>query len=393
MATPRNGAGSLLSYAWTGGPFTTGDAVTATGFTRATVIAQAEELIAHGWLDALPDTRTAGDGYRAGRPARRFAFRPERNLVVGVDAGAGRLTAVLTDLAGREIARETSTLPREDPSPADRRDAVRTLVEAVRGRAPRGGGPLAAICIGVPAPIGMAGLLRGRNPFWDLMEPGLEDALSSLDVPVVLDNDANLAALAESQMGAAAGYRSSATLLSGERFGTGLILDGRIVRGARGDAGELQILDMVEGVGDSYGIAASVRRWAAEDVRTGRVPDSGALAGIDPSDLEAETVFLAAGDGDAYAQSLMDRSAERLARICRLLGGLLGVETVVVAGAIAPSLDPVIDRAHDVLARMPLSPPMRIAASPLVTDAVALGASLRAIDAVREAAMSGPGGS
>ncbi len=83
-----------------------------------------------------------------------------------------------------------------------------------------------------------------------------------------------------------------ATLLSGERLGAGLIVDGRLLRGARGGAGELRALDLIGDAGSSYGFGALARQWAQEMVaahRGDRNPD-----GQPKSDGD--------GDGQSYGK-------------------------------------------------------------------------------------------
>ncbi|MFS2032344.1 ROK family protein, partial [Curtobacterium sp. CT11-45] len=92
----------------------------------------------------------------------------------------------------------------------------------------------------------VAGASPGDGGFWDRMNPGFADAVPGHRV--VVENDANLAALAERP---SSGDASFAALLSGERFGSGLVVDGVLLRGAHGGAGEMRVLDLVEGVGSS----------------------------------------------------------------------------------------------------------------------------------------------
>ena len=237
--------------------------------------------------------------------------------------------------------------------------------------------------MGVPAPVDA----EGRSPsgdagYWPAMNPGLVDAL---DGPVLVENDANLAALAERAHLALSGADADhlAALLMGERFGAGLVVDGRLLRGADGGAGEMRFLDAV--LGDhrgADGVAALARRWALEALEAGET--SAALSALPPAELGAKDVFLAARDGDALAGAVLERIGDRLARIAMILSSLIAVDTVVVAGAIAEAIDPVLEHAREALPRIGTPPLPQLRASSLGRDVVVRGALELALTRLRE---------
>ncbi|MCL6422232.1 ROK family protein [Brachybacterium sp. JHP9] len=389
-ARPR----AVLEFAWGAGAFLTADAVSATGLARSAAIAQCTALVEAGWLAQLPNAREAGTAYRAGRPSLRFAFRSDTGLVIGVDAGKDHVGAVLTDLAGAVLASERRDVPAAlaDPGAPDlagRRALIEQLIARVQAAGPAPHAPVLATVIGVPAPCDPQGRSpREPNALWELVNPGLIDLLSAPG-QVIVDNDANLAALAEGTVGAAQGSASSATLLTGERFGSGLLIDGQVVRGRHGRAGELAVMELVSGVGEAYGLGALARRWLEQDQAAGVVPLASPLARLAQKHADGETVLLAAQEGDPYAGELLSRMAQRLARIVAVLAGLLDVETVVIAGAPAAAIDGVLDQARPLLASLLHAAPPRLVASPLGREGVARGAAVRGIAAVREAALTG----
>ncbi|MFB9650356.1 ROK family protein [Curtobacterium pusillum] len=182
------------------------------------------------------------------------------------------------------------------------------------------------------------------------------------------------------------GETSFAALLSGERFGAGLVVDGVLLRGTHGGAGEMRVLDLVEGVGSSDGIGATARRLVLEAVAAGEVPADGPL----PLDADAAAVFAAARAGDRVALAIVDRLGDRLARVCVLLASLLDIDRVVVAGAIARPAAAVIDRARALLGDWNFDPVPEIVASSLGADVVVIGAVAHAVDAVRGDPLSFP---
>ena len=176
--------------------------------------------------------------------------------------------------------------------------------------------------------------------------------------------------------------------MSGERFGAGYVVDGHLVRGKRGAAGELRLLALVEGVGSTHGIAALLREWALEMRASGAVDASSPLATTPKASLVAEIVFRAADAGDPAALQLIDRMAERLARICAVLGGLLDVERIVLSGAVAASLGLLLPRTALLLNELTHPPAPELIASPLGGGVVSIGAMTRALEIVRTNAIA-----
>jgi predicted NBD/HSP70 family sugar kinase len=99
--------------------------------------------------------------------------------------------------------------------------------------------------------------------------------------------------------------------------------------------------------------------------------------------LGAEVVLNAAADGDRAALALVDRMAERLARICAVLAGLLDVERIIVSGAVAPSLDLLLPRTAARLDDLTHPPAPELVASPFDGGVVSIGAVVRALEIVR----------
>lgn len=361
----------LLAYAFDSGAFTATEAMAATGLTRSTVLAACDELVALGWLTALDDARAAGE-YRKGRPARRYALDDRAGVVVGVDAGQHRVSVAVADLRGTVLGRSVASLGEDGLDVAVRLRALSDTVAAALAAAGAEPTEVLTVVVGIPAPVDAHGASPVDGRYWDRMNPGF-DALGGLG-RVVVENDANLAALAERP---SSGDASFAALLSGERFGAGIVVDGVLLRGARGGAGEMRVLDLVDGVHSSDGIGATARVLVAE--AADRIAPGSLLAGRGGS----ERVFEAAAAGDPVALEVVDRLGDRLARVCVLLASLLDIDRVVVAGAVASVAEPVLVRARGHLASWDFGPVPELVASRLGADVVVLGAVARAIDVVR----------
>ncbi|WP_069713413.1 ROK family protein [Curtobacterium sp. ER1/6] len=373
--TRATSAEAVLAWAFGTGAFTASEAIDATGLTRSTVLAACTELVRLGWLRDLDDARAAGE-YRKGRPARRSELDATAGVVVGVDAGQHRVTALVADLRGTVLARAEGSLGESGLEVPVRLRVVEETVASALAAAGVGPDHVLVTVLGIPAPVDAAGESPADGGFWDSMNPGFAAV-----VPhgvVVVENDANAAALAERP---SSGDASFAALLSGERFGAGLVVDGALLRGARGGAGELRVLDLVDGVSSSDGIGRTARTLVRQARAEGRVPADSLLGGDDEPD--AAVVLAAAALGEPLALEVVDGLGDRLARVCVLLASLLDIDRVVVAGAIADAAGPVIDRAREHLAAWDLDPTPEVVASRLGGDVVALGAVARALDVVQ----------
>lgn len=390
----RLNARRVLEHAWRCDAFTATDAMAATGLTRSTVIGVCDELVRQGWLAELDDARAFGT-YTKGRPARRYALRDRAALVVGVDAGFDHVSATVADLRGAPLARRGVAIPASGPEAIEpRADAEqrRTLArDAVRGAlADAGADPseVLAITVAVPAPVDRDGDSPADDWFWSTVNPGYAGLFRGAAPLVAVENDANLAAIAEraAEHGEGRDVDSYISLIVGEGMGAGLMIDGRLVRGRRGSAGELRFLDHVDGVGSADGLALLARRWAVDAIRSG-LPAGSALGRLDPESLDESAVDRAAAAGDPAAIAIVERLAARLARICLVLGDLLDVDRVIAGGAAPTALPSVIERAAAILDASddPSAPELRT--SRLGEDCVTTGAIEHALDLLREQAL------
>ena len=371
---------ALLRYALDTEEFTAGEAMAASGLTRATVLGVCADLVVAGWLEELADSREAGLSQR-GRPARRYRLREQVGVLVGVDADEAVLRIEVCSLRGRPLADRTLELEGRTRDGAARRKLVaREVAEALEDPAV-GGAPALLTVIGVPAPVDVDGASPVDDPpFWTAMNPGFAGTPGG---QVLVENDANLAALAEHARRRVA---HMAALLTGERFGAGLVVDGRLLHGRRGGAGEMRLLELLVGAdpdaGTTDGLGALARRWTLGALTRGESPST--LRTVDHEELDISHVLAAAADGDALALGVLHRLGERLAHIAAVLESLLDVEEIVLCGADLTGIEPVLAEARTVLEDQ-FSPPWpELTASGLGREVVLRGAIELALDRLRE---------
>lgn len=378
-ATPqllrRVNAGAVLRHLRNSGTATGTELMALTGLTRASVIAVCEDLIGRGWIVELEQPADPANP-RKGRPARRFSFNREAGFVLGLDIGAATTTAAVADLHGTVIGRSSESFRAEDIPAQERIGVVDLACRQALAAAGTDPGKVLAVGAGIAAPVDRDGKVLVTQRFWSLFDVGLRSALQDLHGwTVLLENDANLAALGERWRGSGAGVDDLVVLLAGERLGAGVMESGRLLHGRGGAAGEMGYLDMVEGVGSSHGIAALARQWSAE----AGGPSAGGAA-------SARRVFEDAAASDPAALAILARISERMARVIASIASLINPEQVVIGGAVAESAGALLPAITELLPRFTATPP-RVTVSPLGDAIVSVGAVRHALDYVEANAL------
>ncbi|MGI5400480.1 ROK family transcriptional regulator [Streptomyces sp. CA-135486] len=334
-----------------------------TGLSRPTVEGVIEGLIENGLVvESVPEE---GGTRRQGRPARRFRFRAEAGHLLGVEIGPHRVAALLSDLDGRIIGAGSKDV--SETAPADERlERVRLLVADVLRRAGVARSSLRAVGIGSPGIVEADGTVRLGTalPGWTGLALG-DRLRRSFRCPVLVENDANAAAVAEHWKGAAAGSDDIVFVLAGLSPGAGSLIGGRLHRGFGGAAGEIGALHLL-------GREATPERLLSTTDEPLHPLDEQAVA----------VVFAHAREGDPRAQAAVERFIQRLVHDVAALVLALDPELVVIGGW-AAGLDGVLDPLRDELSRYCLRPP-RVALSLLGEAAVATGALRLALDHVEE---------
>ncbi|HSF97578.1 MAG TPA: ROK family protein [Ornithinibacter sp.] len=394
-AVPRRASlDALLTHAWSEDVVTAATAMDAVGLARSTTIEGIDGLVALGLLRELPNARAVGD-YRKGRPSRRFELCADAAVVVGVDAGRSHLVTTVADLRGVPIITRTTdtAVPADAPVGAGdsadiRRHVIAAAVDAALAEAGRARPDVLAVCVGVPAPVDR----HGRSPvhrdgFWQRMNPDLKDLFSTWAPIVRVENDATLASVAEHARGAAVGLRDTVTLLAGERLGAGVVVDGRLLRGAHGGVGEVVVLRRLKGVKDVPGLAYMLVARAREQIGAGALPVGHPLRELGRDAVTAPDVVELARSGDPQAQAIVEEVGRVLARIAGVFCSLFDPERIVIAGGAANGLDGVIDVARRRLPQELDLPAAEIVASSLGADVVSIGAVAAAVEAARDGAL------
>jgi glucokinase len=305
---------------------------------------------------------------------------------VGLDVGGTKILAVRAARDGRILARA------EAPTPADDQEAtLAAMVEAARGLMTA---DVLAVGVGAAGMVDVAnGILRfAPNLAWRDLAIA-EHMRAAIGVPCQLDNDANVAAYGEFRFGAGRGYRHVLLVTVGTGIGGGIIIDGRLFRGANGYAAEIGHV-VVEPLGPLCGCG---NRGCWEQVASGnaigrlgreaaRKDPSGAIARLagDPETATGAIVTRAALEGDRTAVEILGVVGTRLGIGIAGLVNVLDPQLVIVGGgAVAAGellLEPARVAFHDTVEAPDRRPSVPIVAAQLGNDAGAVGAAALALE-------------
>ncbi len=209
-----------------------------TGLNKATVSSLVAELVERG-LVMEGTTQRSG----VGRPGRTIEINTAVVRCVGLELNVDYLAGVITDLTGRVLARRRLTLPMIALGPARAMGQVAELAGALVQDCGATPGQVVTLHLSLPGLIDIdAGVLAyGPNLHWREVDVvhSLVGRLRWPGTRIAVDNDANLGAMAEYAAGPSAGSTNLLYLVGEIGVGAGMIIDGRIVRGATGFAGEV----------------------------------------------------------------------------------------------------------------------------------------------------------
>jgi glucokinase len=314
-------------------------------------------------------------------PARR---------TIGVDMGGTKLLAGAVDegLGVRHRAQRSVT-------GLDQSALLDTAVDAVTETREAVGGEIAAVGFGIPCLMDQRsgiGVVAVNLPLHDVAFGDL--MAERLEMPVFVDNDANLAALAEHRAGAARGAGEAVVLTIGTGIGGGLILGGRLYRGAVGAAAELGhvVIDMdgppCQGNCPNHGCVESLASGTAlarEALRVaGERPESGlgrALA--EGRELVGPLVTELAHDGDEAAIEVIALIGSRLGVAIASFVNIFNPDVVVIGGGVIAAGELLLAPARAVVAERALPPSrdeVRIVAAEFGVEAGMIGAAAMAFD-------------
>ena len=369
---------TVLGLVWRRREVSRAQIARSTGRSRSTISDVVGRLLGTGLVAEVG----AGES-RGGRRPILVGFQDDAGVILGVDMGATHISALLTDLRGRTLAwRERPHPVRDDPKGAEA--LVTALGEACLADWSGDRSRLVGIGVAVPSPVDPGSpdrVLERVLPAW--RGHGVLDRLNAeFGVPVFVDNDANLGAVAERWWGEAVGIDDFVYLKVATGVGAGIMIGGEIYRGTTGVAGEIghMAIDPTgpECVCGNRGCLATFvgTRQLVGRARAllTRYPGS-ALAGAEPDIRAIEDAAL---HDDPLALQVVNEAALRLGIVVAGVLNLLNPGAVILGGSLARAGDRLVRPLREAVATRTLVASAAvpdIRTSELGERAVALGAA------------------
>lgn len=325
------------------------DIARATGLSRTTVSTLVASLKDSGLVFEIDPK--ASDA-RGGRPGIQLVLRESSRAVIGIDFGHSHIRVAVADVAHNVLAERMGELDVNHRA-FDALDASAQMVEEVLAESGLSRDVVICAGIGIPGPVDRA---RGTVGSATILPGWLGLRIASemeqrLGVPVEIENDANCGALAELTWGAGRDCTNFAYIKAATGIGAGLVVDGRLLRGASGTAGEIGHTTLDE----SGPLCYCGNRGCLETVASAQAILQ-LVGNGHPETLTLGRVIELAGQGDVRCRRAISDAGREIGVAVAGLCNLINPERVIVGGLLSRAgdllLQPIRDsiRRHAVLA-------------------------------------------
>lgn len=313
-----------------------------------------------------------------GRSQELLTLNFQDNLVIGIDLGGSHISGGIANIGGEILHKMKKKQSWGDA--ADNLERVVRFIQEMQREAAKHPGKLLGVALGVPGILDSRENLVKLAPALDWRDfPLLEKLNARIDLPVLVENDVNLAAMGEHWFGAGQGVEHLVMIAIGTGIGAGVILDGKLYRGFRESSGEIgYLLPGLQFLGNKYPnfgafeSLASGKGIAERGQQRWSEANGGSLTPI----MGAEVVFKAAREHQPWAEKVINETIEYLTLALANISVTYDPELIIIGGGVAPSiagsLPAIQERLRGVIPFVP-----RIEVSKLLGDACILGAVAR----------------
>ncbi|MDL2408193.1 ROK family transcriptional regulator [Rhizobium calliandrae] len=369
---------AVLRAVFENAPVSRAELARLTGLSKQSMSEIVRDLQDEGWLRVTGRTKGA-----VGRSAVTYELEPRKAFVFGVDIGGTKIHAALADLTGAIVGELVeSTDSRGGECVVDQIVRVHDTLLAKTGIAKK------SVKMGA---IGIPGAVHPKTRRLTMVPniPGLtdlafEDLLRDrLGYGILIENDVNMAAKGEQWLGNGRSIDNFVFVALGTGIGMGIVNEGRIVRGARGAAGEIATLPIGADPFDSRSFMAGALESAIGSIAIrGRYEALGGTPGLTVRELFERRDDLAAG-------MVIDEVARVVATSLVAIAAVVDPEVVIFGGSVGARPE-LVERISFYLARC-VPVPLSCTISPLGSQAGLFGAIATALDQFRETLFEMPG--
>jgi predicted NBD/HSP70 family sugar kinase len=351
---PRPLADAVLRLIWRERRISRAEIARHASLSRSTVSEIVSEILPMGLVAEIGEGPSGG-----GRRPIVLEFRDDACVILGVEMGAIHVAVALTDLRGHVLLWESREHPVRTDPPGTRKliaELCKLCLDAPAAR----GRPLVGIGVAVPCPVNPSNpdrLSKVVLPAWE-GRLGLDELARQHGVPMMVDNDANLGAVAEHWWGVGRGADDIAYIKVATGIGSGHVIGGEIYRGATGFAGEIgHIAIDPNGKPCICGLQGCLVTLIGGPALVARAAELSAefpesrLAGKKNTINEIEDAALA---GDPLALQVAREAAAHMGRAVASLLNLLNPSLVIVGGDLSRLGDLLLDPLRETVERRTL---------------------------------------
>ncbi len=300
-----------------------------TGISRATVTTITAELLKEGLIEEVA-VESGDKDARRGRPKVDLKIRGGARLIAGAKISNRTISLVLLDFEGTQLADHEAELDKGIFDSAELAQRLANMVDTLAGKVGRRLSDVAGLGLGiagiVDAPRGFvhwSPSLNARN-----VDFGAE-LERTLNIPVFLDNDANLVAMAEKSFGLGQGHSDFIVVTIESGVGMGIVIGNEIYRGTRGCGAEFGHTKVqLEGALCRCGQRGCLEAYVADYA----LMREAMIAGGAQEEREVEDVLAAAKAGDHVAVSIMERAGRMFAMGLANIVNIFDPELIILAG-------------------------------------------------------------
>ncbi|MBR3019150.1 MAG: ROK family protein [Clostridia bacterium] len=310
-------------------------------------------------------------------------------VYIGIDLGGTNIAVGVVSEAGSILAETSAKTLAERPYKEIVRDMAACVMKAVT-KAGLTEADIYSIGIGIPGVAeGDNGVVFNCTNLGWINVPLRDEMQKYINKPVFIDNDANVAALAESYFGVSAGYKSSVMITLGTGVGGGIVINGKPWSGAHGRAGEIGHMTLVpDGAPCTCGNNGCVERYcsATAIIRTAKqecysFPSTAILskAGGNINRVNAKLVIDAAKEGDASALRVFNSFVKYLAMAINNITAFFDPDIIVLGGGVSYAGSFLLDSVSALLPRYQMFkalPIPKLALAKLGNEAGIVGAAM-----------------
>jgi glucokinase-like ROK family protein len=320
-----------------------------TGLSRSTVSSLVSELQADGLVIERPEP-AAAHGDQGGRPPILLSFDASAGVAVGIDFDHHHVRVAVSDLSSRILAEREQQLD-TDHAAHEGLDAAAELVGELLAEAGVDEARVIGAGMCLPGPVHRPTGVVGSTailPGW-VGVAAADEMHQRLDLPILVDNDANLAALAEAAFGAGRDAKDLVYLMISSGIGAGLVLNGRLYRGAEGLAGELgHVLVDADGPVCRCGNRGCLETVAGTDALAELLRRSHG------DGLDGRAIVRLAREGDLGCRRVIADAGRAIGKAAATLVNVLNPELLIVGGDLSDAGELLLDGVRESLDRSAL---------------------------------------